>query len=160
MSYNQNTTQINTPRFIGVQTRQFFYHPIIYFSLTNISCTAQCILLLDNFFFLSSNYLFFIDEHLLHSSMLITTRQFLIYCIETTLKREERLWLVDLWCLMALPTIFQLHRGGKFYWWRKLEYPEKTTDLLQVTDKLYHIIYRIYLPMNRVRTQNFSDDWR
>ena len=25
--------------------------------------------------------------------------------------------------------------GGQFYWWMKLEYPEKTTDLPQVTDK-------------------------
>ena len=48
---------------------------------------------------------------------------------------------------MPLSIIFQLYRDGQFYWWRKPEYSEKTTDQLQVNDKLYQI--------SGIRTHNY-----
>ena len=40
--------------------------------------------------------------------------------------------------------------------YRKSEYPEKITDLPQVTDKLHHII--VHLTLTGIRTHNISSD--
>jgi hypothetical protein len=58
-----------------------------------------------------------------------------------SIKVSDTIWLKD--CLYLLNVMLHwciCYLGDQFYWWRKPEYPEKTTDLPQVTDKLYHIM--------------------
>ena len=80
-------------------------------------------------------------------SIVIVKRQTILNLYSPVLEGQGR---VGLWYLMQLLTIFQLYRGGQFYWWRKPEYREKTADLSQVTDKLY---YSFYLSLTSLRSK-------
>jgi hypothetical protein len=51
------------------------------------------------------------------------------------------LWL---WCLTPLSTIFQLYRGVQIFGGRN-QSKEETTELHQITDKLYHILTQNFL---------------
>jgi hypothetical protein len=42
--------------------------------------------------------------------------------------------------------------NGHLYWWLKPQYPEKTTDLPQFADIIYHmILFRVHLAMSGIR---------
>jgi hypothetical protein len=74
----------------------------------------------------------------------------LLIC-STCKERRRKIRLVT-----PLSKIFHLYRGGQFYWWRKPEYPETTTDLSQVPDKLNHImLYWVHLAYKRISTYTF-----
>jgi hypothetical protein len=47
-------------------------------------------------------------------------------------------WIIGLWCLTPLSTIFQLNRGGQYHWWRKHGVQGKSPTCLKSLTNLSH----------------------
>jgi len=77
----------------------------------------------------------FLIKHDLPSlvAMLLQDWIWLCFTVEPFVFHMDIVSLFAWWCLTPLSTIiFQLYHGGQLYWSRKLEDPEKTTNLSQV----------------------------
>ena len=53
---------------------------------------------------------------------------------------------------MPLSAIFQSYHGGKFYWWKTIESPEKHIDLPEVPHKMNHMMCLYCLVMGSNQT--------
>ena len=125
----------------------FIGNSFVHYVLFTIVCLFAIVLtVLTVFHFTASDYLFGIKVF------------FPLFFIRTQNNQVRIMWLQRLWCLTPLSAIFQLYCGDQFYWWRKREYTEKTTDLSQFTDKLNLKLYQIHLAMGWIRTHDFSGD--
>jgi hypothetical protein len=130
------------------------YFPVEdYLSLYTLFCYVVAVTLMYSSFILCLSFLRFAFGHCVVCPCSIYGFWLLLWYLQTLFitifsttsfpivvgicSKWKGLWLR--W-LPLFSTIFQLYSGGQFYLWMKPDYPEKNTDLPQVTDKRYHIM--------------------
>jgi hypothetical protein len=66
---------------------------------------------------------------------------------------------LGLWCLKPLSKIFQLYHGDLFYWWRKPEYLDKTTDLYDLKDEDNQNIHHNRHGRSKITHKTTMENW-
>jgi hypothetical protein len=78
--------------------------------------------------------------------------------------RTQNFSVDKIWVRVRVSVVVTLSTISDISWWPVLSwrtpgYPEKTFDLLQITDRLYHIILdQVLHTMSGIRTHNMSGD--